>query len=236
MKKYLIVFLLLVSCSISYGLTLTNLQERIRFEVGDPVSGIGQWFSTATINNYINDAQLDIVSKTHCLQKIVYKTVAVGTATYILPNDYLKVKRVAFATTTSTDNTKLLYYYDLYGLDSLSELWESTTTAIPDKYYITGSSICLVPTPNVNGVLLKIYYVAQPITLSTGTDYPFNNEFELYPYHKLIISYSVAKLKANRGLYNDAVYYENRYIQEIQNMIQELRSKPDYIPQYIGGK
>lgn len=236
MKKLLISLCLFVCYSISYGLTLDNLQNRIRFEAGDPVSSIGQWFSTATINFYINDAQLDIVSKTHCLQKIAYKNVSAGTATYILPNDYLKVKRVSFATTTSTDNTKLLYYYDIYGLDSLSEIWESTTTAIPDKYYILGSSICLIPTPNVNGILLKINYVAQPTTLSTGTDYPFNNEFELYPYHRLIISYAVAKLKANRGLYNDAVYYENRYIQEIQLMIQELRSKPDYIPQYGGGK
>lgn len=235
-------FLLLFISNV-YSMNRDGLINEVRRLVKDTSSDVTkQRWSTGTIVDRLDMAAIDIVSKTRCLENQTFITTIAEQREYNLPTDLLVIKRVGFTTTSSSSTIlvssspfRKIDRWTILGLDTDSSYWEDLGSGQPTKYYVLGSSICLVQKPSIvyaGTNRLKITYTMKPNTLDTSATIPFYDYPYLYPYHYILTYYVAMLCKIDEGDFSSATSIQNLYFQALQNMVTELSSKPDFIPNF----
>ena len=244
MKKWVLICLIIgFQCaSICNALTRTKLVDEIRRLAKDTNTDVTkQSWSTGTIVDRINMAQIIIVSKTRCMENQTFLTIVNNQREYNLPSDLLVINRVGYTTATSsasvltsTSAYKKIDRNTILGLDGKRSYWEQET-GFPDKYYILGSSICLTPIPTISytGTFrIKVTYTPQPNDLDYDTSVPFNDYPYLYPYHHIITYYVAMLAFMDRGDTNMVAYYRDLFKTSLDDMIKDLNTLPDWNPNF----
>jgi hypothetical protein len=224
-------------------MTRQDIENEARRYVRDTNTDVTkQRWSSGTITSRQEDAQKDIVSKTRCLQQNTFITLAYDQQGYALPDDLYVINRVALTTTASSTTVlmstgafKKIDRFSILGLDSDSSFWEQQGVGQPTRYFIIGSSICLVPKPSVGyqGTnRLKLTYVPKPDDLSTSTSVPFKGYPSLYPYHILIAYYVAWHCYMDTGDFTSATFYQSLYYNSMAQMVKEIAisSSDDWSP------
>lgn len=205
---------------------LTNIRNKL------DETTTGQW-SDAELRTWINEAARDVARRTESLQSFENITVVANTQEYTLDGNYLRVHRVEWKPTASS-NVYPLEYRDFNSMDAV--WWASQTTAkgYPSFYTMWGYpptlKIVLYPTPSEAGVL-KVFYYLTPTDLATdgtaaASTVPVPSGYEdLLEYYVEFVA-----LRKDR----DPRWQESRaiYMDSINEMIDQTRrwtDQADYI-------
>ena len=233
MKKYLVVCLITLLCSLSVNArNLGELRDIIRHDVLDTSGDTNrQRWTDAYVNLLINQAHDDLIKNTDCLQKTTYYTTYISTKSYPLPTDFLSPERVSIW--TSTNVYRVIRRYSLFGLDNWNPYWLQLGNGLPEKYWIFGNKIGLVPpcsSTYAGDTKLKIQYIAKTSSMTADSNIPFNGYEHLKSYHMAIV-YKVSEwLKTEERCYDEAAVYENKYDKMVIRMQKELdmTTNPDF--------
>jgi len=209
-----LVLLLVFNISL-YADTLKQIREDIRYELRDIIQfTMKPKFNDQIYNTLINEAQKDMVSRTRCLETVLYMNTTADTMEYSLPSDLLLIEEVKYANVSSsltvvfsTTGFKSLERYTIMGLNSNFPYWE-TLKGMPLRYTVVGSTMIFQPIPSVSFSgenRVKIYYYRKVNSLVNDSDIPFNGLDYLVPYHSIIKWYVCARLSDDP---NKIAYYE----------------------------
>lgn len=144
-------------------------------------------FEKADIKRWANDAQVDIARKTECLQEHSETSAVSEDGSYLLPADFIGLKRVSFDKSviqpTTLDNADKSYPNRDRGEGS---------TGSPSTYYVWGRTLHLYPWPEQGGIAnLDIWYYRAPKALAADEDIP---EIPSWM-HEDIVRYCIARGK-----------------------------------------
>lgn len=162
-------------------MNLGEIKARVQTILGDDSGVI---VTPDDLGRWINDAQLEIVRKTGCLEDFIEIDVEAGTDSYPLPHDFLKDRRLTLSGLKLTRTT-------LEELDLIvpnRDISPVVSTSI--RYYIYGRNLFLYPVP-VSTVTdgLKLWYTYSPTTMVADNDTP---QIPL-AMHKDLVTYAVAQ-------------------------------------------
>ncbi len=144
---------------------LTNIRAKL------DESTSGQW-TDAEIRSWINEGARDVARRTETLQSYEEITVTANTQEYTLNDGCLRVHRVEWRPTASS-NVYPLEYRDFNSMDAV--WWSSQTTAkgYPTFYTMWGYppslKIVLYPTPSEAGTLKVFFYQTATDLATDGT-------------------------------------------------------------------
>lgn len=190
--------------------TLAQLRTAVRDEISEPTPG---FVSNAEIDRWLNRANYDLIDaagvEATSAQSI---TTADGTESYALPADIGMVEQVELL--DSADSTIFTILRPL----SLSER-DTEGKGRPRGYYVLGTSLYLVPTPDAV-YTLRVWHTRAGVTLSADGDTP------IVPtrFHDLLTLYAVAQAKRKS---DDPAYqtYLQDYVAGRAGMVGYLRSR-----------
>lgn len=239
MKKLLAAILLALCPSAAFSLTLSEIKTEIRLAVRDnPTNTTFRRYSNATIENYINEAQREIVNLTGLAIKTSSYILTRGVTYYSLPADLTNVEQVYFAGTGN--NTSVLQAQSQRSLFEKNPAWERNSGS-PSYYWVSNST-----NPNQTTTPLKISYIPIPTASSTGTvtiwyysivedlsadtHVPFDKRLNLYPFHMALAYQVITRIKLREGKLEEATSYNNFYLNSVSIMKQRLGEMPDYNP------
>lgn len=235
MRKVKVVLFLGLFFSIvspSHGMTAAQIIDRVRVNIADQsTAGNRQAFSDADLLKFLNDGQREANILSWLLQDRVTLTLTSGTTEYALPVDFLSTDRVLF-------NGQKLEQTSLSQLDANTPGWSSASGSTPQKYYLyrtTYTLLGLVPAPrSLTITSLTVYYIKQPIELTSTSETPWNGWASLTPYHTALVYY--VSYRACRALEEDSLaqsYYQE-WASSIEVMRKGITSMPDFNPGFIG--
>lgn len=145
-------------------MNLGEIKRRVYRTIGDEAGVLIQPDSVA---DWANDAQLEIVKRTKCLQDSYTWDVVAGTDSYDLPTDFLAVEQL------SVDGMDLT----LYGLSDFNKQfpdrgsWDSSGT--PGHAYIWGTKLYLWPNPSGSGTdNMTMLYILRPNSINDDREIP----------------------------------------------------------------
>lgn len=169
------------------------------------------------IINYANDGQIDIVRHTEILQELVETDAVAGQGKYILPEGFLKMKRVTY-------KGNRLLPIALEDLDNISEGVGSTkATGSPNHYYIWGNEIVLTPAPETGGDgAIDLYYIKAPNPLANDADTP---DIPV-AFHEDLVRYCLARAKELDEESEDSQRIMGDYVQRV-NFSKDDHKNPD---------
>jgi len=131
--------------------------------------------------------------------------------TYALPSGFIKDLRVEWdgvvIRKTGILNEQLIYQTD-------GTLFEST----PTSYFIDSDRLRLIPSPNQDGYL-GLWYVASNIDESGTSPVIPSNE------HAKLANYVIARFLETKGRFDEAQYYEQKYIQDCSSVYQKYKNQ-----------
>lgn len=161
-------------------MNLGEIITRVQRQFGDDS---GAQITQADIIRWSNDAQVEIVRQTECLQIHAETDSIADDGSYDVPTDFIRLRRVTYEGIP-------LHRTNLEDLDG------STRGAIaegtPTKYYLWGEKLFLHPVPTSSGSgVLDIYYLKRPDTLVASNDVP---EIPVH-LHEDIVRYCLARAK-----------------------------------------
>jgi len=231
-KIVLFLGLLFTIVSPSHGMTAAEILTRVRINIADQAtSGNRQAFSDSDLLGFLNDGQREANILGWLLQDRITLTLASGTTEYALPADFLSTDRVLF-------NGQKLEQTSLSQLDANTPGWSSSSGSTPQKYYLyrtTSTLIGLVPAPrSLTITSLTVYYIKQPIELTSTSETPWNGWSSLKPYHTALVYY--VSYRACRALEEDALatsYYQE-WAAAVEIMRKGTTSMPDFNPGFVG--
>jgi len=232
-------FLLMFSVShcvpTAYALTLAEIQTQVRLIV-DPSTVTGkQIFTDAQLQTWINQAHIDVIRRSKCMQATAYVDTSSTTRYVHIPPDAMTIDRVAYwdGASTSTLSYRFLARTFKSSLDSKSPSWERPTYGIPQEWFVFGSSIGLHPIPSAayaGSARMAIDYTVRVSSLTNASDVPFGDNPTLYPYHLTLVWYTVWMAYQSIGSLSYADYYRKMYYDSISIMITELRDYAGWQP------
>jgi len=159
-------------------MNVTTLTRKVRRLFGDTEAEI--IIQQQDIYDWIDEAQLQITRKTHCLSKSATATADLFPLT--LPVDWIMSKRLVYGKT-------VLKFVEIDDLDALS--FDSTVpTDEPSVYYIFNKQINLYPNKGVNDTTqIQHDYICAPTpvtSVSVPLDVPIS-------YHEDIVRYCIMR-------------------------------------------
>lgn len=200
---------------------LTNIRSKL-----DETTS-GQWSDTE-LRTWINEAARDIARRTESLQTYEEINVSANTQEYTVNDGCLRVHRVEWRPTGSS-NVYPLEYRDFNSMDAV--WWASQTTAkgYPTFYTMWGYpptlKIVLYPTPSEAGKL-KVFFYQTASNLATDGSAAGSTVQVPSGYEDLIESYvEYVALRKDR----DPRWQESRaiYMDSLQEMIDQTRRWTD---------
>lgn len=244
MKKnrfWAIIAVFLFSAGCAEALTLLQLRNEIRRNLRDTSSSSDdQRYSDATLNEYINEAQREVVNIGWLSEKTTEYTLLPRTTYYSLPNDCINVFEVKF----KKSGTSQFIVLDPTSFEELRRTmpsWESTP-GTPVKYYIDQST----QSQATSSSSLVISYIPIAAALSTGTvvvryynmvddlvndgDIPFNAKRYYFTYHMMLAYHATMRIKMIEGLVAEATYYQGLFNNAIAIMRDKVGRNPGYYP------
>lgn len=222
MKKLIVVLLALFACTLSYAMTAGELCTQIRHKVRD--NQTLSRLSDAQIYAKMNMIQEEMCAKTLALQKRYYITTSTSNSTgreYRMPNDCIKVLRVAYAINSSTTAFKKLIWTSVGGQDKANSQWENSATGEPKEYYKRIDYIGLKPNPSSSYVgtnYLRVDYAVNATAMSATDSVPFNGDYTLYPFHQSIVYGTVAMIEYEKGNTNAYTLMQTIYLDWLKQM------------------
>lgn len=235
MKKLILlcfaIFLVFAVKSYSgYYNTLSTIQNQVRVLLRDNNSDTTKrrW-TDAELTERINLVQNSMVMRTMCLQGRAKLTTETNRAEYRLPDDCMKVLRVAYEISASTGNYYKLGWSSLAGQDK-TKYWEQTPAGQPTEYYSRRNFIGFKPKPSASysgADKARIDYVVIPSTLSASTDVPFNGDYSLYSFHEGIVYGTVALCLWAEGNTTEFTLAETKYREIITLLEKTYYTEPD---------
>ncbi len=228
--------LLAVISSPAGALTISDLVTRSRLYLRDTATDTSrQRFSNATLIEFFNEAQEEIVDQTWCLQDRVYYDLTASTQEYTVPTDFIKPLGVWISSQAIAEMT-------IRGeLDEGNKNW-SLNTSTPTAYYIRRSSSVVVigfyltPSTTTTGQV-RMDYLKSPATLSSTLDTPLGSGvYDLKPYHRLLALYAAYRGWMINGRPDLAAPYYQQYAAGVVKMKENLGTMPNYRPGMVGGR
>lgn len=129
---------------------------------------VPRFWDDAELLTWINEAARDIARRAEVLQATSTISVTAGDAQYTMPTDMIRVYRVIWTATGSTDQQVPLQYEDFNALDSAGWTW-TNAQGWPSVFTLWGYpptlEVVLYPQPSVNGTL-TVYYYKMPTDLA----------------------------------------------------------------------
>lgn len=164
-------------------MNLGEIITSVKRQFGDD-SGV-QIFESDIIR-WANLAQIDIARKTECIQDHVATDSIVEDGSYMLPEDFLTVKRVTY-------NNAVMYPTTIEKADIAYPLREQgNQVGTPNTYFIWGNILYLHPWPSTAEVnVLELFYVRLPATLASADEVSEIPE----SFHEDIVKYCLALAK-----------------------------------------
>lgn len=145
--------------------TMVEALSSVRSRIDE--QNVGFW-TDAELIRWINEGQRDVARRVEVLQVFNTTVAAVaGTAKYTLPANVIRVHRVDFVPTGSTQ----IYHMESRVYDEMDQVWginPSTQRSYPDFYVIwgvpggTGLQMQVYPVPSSAGQF-QIYYYRLPV-------------------------------------------------------------------------
>lgn len=188
---------------------------RVRTVSGDTTSA---QFTDQHVIDWINDGIRECAINNNLLQKNGTQDTAVGTASYALPADILKLHSVKF------DNIKLrLLTMEEFDKENSGVGTNVTTSAgTPNVAYVWANQLTLYPTPDAIKTLL-ISYLYDPVLhvlASASTD-----EIGLpVSYHPRIVDYCLSQVALQDDDTNRYQLFYDRFI----SGVRDLKDQPEY--------
>ena len=160
-------------------MNLTVLERKVRRLFGDPPTGVV--IVQQDIWDWVDEAQMQIIRKTHCLTKIV--TGAASTYPLTIPADFLLAKRFTYGT-----NASIVKYILLDDLDD-ANINPANPVDSPSYFYIANGKINLYPSKPADATTTSFTYV-NAATVVTSTATPLEVPLS---YHEDIVRYCVTR-------------------------------------------
>lgn len=206
-------------------MNLSDIRSRVRLLAPEATTGV---IDNMNMNSLINDAALDVVYRTNCLQNYADKTVVAATQEYDVPTDCLKVLAVYYGGTGEWE--KLPEVTMTWLSNQVDDDWfDDTGTTY--AYYKRAAKIGLYKTPTSSEAgtnYLRIFYIEQPDTVSSDSDVPFNSITNLYHLHELIYLHVMSKIKQMRGKWDEAKLIEADYLSKCEKAKVECAKLDDF--------
>ena len=200
---------------------LTNIRNKL-----DETTS-GQW-SDAELRTWINEAARDIARRTESLQTYEEINVTANTQEYTVNDGCLRVHRVEWRPTASS-NVYPLEYRDFNSMDAVWWASQTTSKGYPTFYTMWGYpptlKIVLYPTPSEGGKL-KVFFYQTASNLATDGSAAGSTVQVPVGYEDLIESYvEHVALRKDR----DPRWQEARaiYMDSLQEMIDQTRRWTD---------
>lgn len=236
-RWFLLISTLFLLASISHALTLQDIIDQVRPNIQDNATDSTLFrYTDSYLTTLANQGQREINNLTWCTQISTTVTLLANTSYYNLPTDYITDKIVIVTdsngtTTPMTEWTESKVYQN-------DPDFEHNGTETPDRYFIsyptvgnTSMRIGFLPVPGATSTgTVKIFYVAKPADLSATTDIPFNGISTLTQYHDALSDYIIMRIKMIEGKYDEALYFQKRYQDQISVMTARSGEIPNYTP------
>jgi hypothetical protein len=217
------------------ALTLADLETQIRRNVRDTATS-GNRYSDAILDDWINEAQREVVNLTWCVETSTSYALTVGTTYYALPSNFIAAKLVTF-----TDTSGLTTRLDEFSFRKVYQdeaNFEAASSGTPDHYFTRypGNSndaleIAYVPVPVTSSTgTVKVWYAYFPSDMASDSDVPFDGFNHLKPYHYVIVAQVTAKIKAIQGKFDESQFYLKEYERYVQTMSARFGAAPNYTP------
>lgn len=187
-------------------------------------------FSNANLDTQINEGLYSLASIIADLAEDHFETtpykfnLALNSAYYNLPSDFMRLKqlRLAYSTPTGEGSYKVASGYDVADVVDVSRDEESVSSARP-IVDITGSKIKIKPTPTAaitNGGYML--YIARPSALSVTGDIP-----SLIPlqFHDLIATYAAKQMAMRFSKMNKWALLNTEWEKGIDRLKSELAER-----------
>jgi len=222
-------------CVPAYALTLDDIQTQVRLMVDPSTVASKQIFSDTQLRTWINQAHIDVIRRSKCMQATAYVDTSSTTRFVTIPADAMTIDRLAYwdGASTSTLSYRFLSRTFKSSLDSKVPSWERPTYGIPQEWFVFGSSIGLNPIPSAayaGPARLAIDYTVRVSSLTAASDVPFGDNPTLYPYHVTLVWYTVWMAYQSIGHLTYADYYRKLYYDSLSIMITELRDYSGWQP------
>lgn len=188
---------------------VSEIATRVRTQFGDKG---GAMIADADIIRWVNDAQIEIVSKVDVLQGSATAATIAGQSDYTFPTTYNRVYSIKW-------NGQKLRELNLQQAEELVANKDDSTsypTGNPQYYWIWGNVFTLYPAPSASvNSALRIFYIRNPTAVAAVGDTP-----ELpNKYHPRIVEYCIAQAAE---LDDNEQKYANKINQFNQNVQAEL--------------
>lgn len=194
-------------------MNLGEIKLAVQRQFGDTVEA---QILESDIVQWANEAQMEIVRKTECLQEHRQTNMVASDGNYDLPDNFLFMKRV-------TVDDVVMISTSLDDLDKLSNTIDQNGPGIPRYYYMWNGVLVLYPTPSVAGSDdLDIWYIKAPATLVNDSDTP---QIPIWM-HLDIIRYSLARAKELDEDVTGAQAVYSDYQSRIAESQYELQAQP----------
>ena len=149
------------------SVTLSTVRTIVRENLEEPSA---RAWTDAELDRWINEGCRDIARITECLRASTTVAVTGGTQTYTGPTDIVRIYRVQWEPTGSTQK----YPLEPREINTLDSVWwtsQSISTGTPQFFYTWGFppsvTIGLYPTPTVNGNL-RVFYARLSADVTNG--------------------------------------------------------------------
>lgn len=232
MRKIKLFLLTLFIGSSLHALTLSDLRTNTRVLTKDTYTS-RQRFTDAQYNEFLNEAQADVLNNTWAVSKSSSISLVSGTTCYTIPTDLIAISRITLEN-KNLDETSLI---KLDG-DNGNSNW-LLSAGLPQNYYqdpTRTDQICMYPFPNTSASTgtLRVQYYSRGTDMSSDSDIPFNSEYRFFIYHRILEYYAAFRVYLLEGEQDKATLYRQEYEARLQLMIQSIGKKPNYLPGVSG--
>ena len=194
--------------------TLAKINTGVRSLINESTEGF--WLDTE-ITNWTNEAQEEIGNETFCLRTWKIYT--------ILADDIFDEREIRMDDDFIAIDEGLVYHNDIAlrpttqaRLALADNEWRSAT-GTPIQYYVRGDMLGFDRKISA-GDTIKFYQIERAVTLS-GSVVPFNGDYRLINFRKLIIDYVVSQCWEKKGESNRSDKFWQKY-QYGLNRMKEL--------------
>ena len=225
MRRIAILLLLALPAPAS-ATTLADLRAEARTLALD--NGTRLRFSTATIDNWLNEAQSIANLEMRLIRKSREFDLSAGTTFYSLPSDFLQLLRVTFKYRALGEPTSEA----LAG--KVGWNWIEAKGQ-PTSYYINFASRTLIafyPWPDTSSSTgtIRYEYWAQTTDMVLAADTPFNGITELQPYANALPVAAAVNMVRIDGRMDLVILYDNEWDQWMARIKAEANNRPNYRP------
>ena len=190
----------------------STIITRARYYLDAPgiASGDSFW-SDARLLQWLNDGQVDIATRTHCMEDTETETLLTSTLSYALSDNFITIKAVIY------NNEKALKKGSIEHIGEVEALGE------PAYWVQWEDSVIVYPAPSssVTGNSIVVYVVDRPSTLAS-TD---TITIPVY-YERALVLYMVTQAFYYDQKFAQAAQMEAQYHAELDRYRQDFSNQP----------